>query len=120
MARSKAQAVANRKVSIEIIPPDIATPITVESALVVGDDIEEAVAQHIDGTPAMISLTVDGILKVMIVDDLALPKELPRNERATQMYRAEYLANHLDTNAEQLPFVTGPLVLVDPTGQTVR
>jgi hypothetical protein len=39
----------------------------------------------------------------LLADHLALLKELPRNERATELYRAHFLASHSGADPEQMP-----------------
>jgi len=47
------------------------------------------------------------------LDDLAIPKGLPRNERATAIHRNAYMAKHPDANRESLCYIAGPAVLFD-------
>jgi hypothetical protein len=56
---------------------------------------------------------ISGEIKDMFVDDIAGMKDLPRNELATELYRAEYLANHPDADPEPLPVIYGSAVLFD-------
>lgn len=47
----------------------------------------------------------------MFVDEMGALKGLPRNERATAIYRNNYLAQHPGTNPEVLPWIVGPAVV---------
>ncbi len=49
----------------------------------------------------------------MFVDDNGVWKELPRNDAATDIYRAATLARHPDMDPENLDFIVGPAVLFD-------
>lgn len=47
----------------------------------------------------------------MFVDENGKLKGLPRNERATAIYRANWLKKKPSTNPETLPWIVGPAVL---------
>ena len=49
----------------------------------------------------------------MFVDETGHAKDLPRNEAATAIYRANWLRQHPGTDPESLPFIAGPAVLFD-------
>ncbi len=49
----------------------------------------------------------------MFVDEIGVLKDLPYNEEATAIYRANWLAQHPATEPEALPFIAGPAVLFD-------
>lgn len=47
----------------------------------------------------------------MFVDENGQLKGLPRNERATAIYRNNYLKQNPGTNPETLPWIVGPAVV---------
>ncbi|MBS7703263.1 hypothetical protein [Chelatococcus asaccharovorans] len=47
----------------------------------------------------------------MFVDEIGLLKDLPRNEAATEVYRANALAWNPEVDPEALPYIAGPAVL---------
>lgn len=47
----------------------------------------------------------------MFVDEDGLGKELPRNEKATAIYRANWLKHNPSALPESLPFIAGTAVL---------
>jgi hypothetical protein len=47
----------------------------------------------------------------MFVDELGVLKNLPRNERATAIYRNNWLKQKPGTHPETLPWIVGPAVL---------
>lgn len=47
----------------------------------------------------------------MFVDEMGRLKGLPRNERATAIYRHNWLSKHPDTNPELMPAIVGTAVL---------
>ena len=49
----------------------------------------------------------------MFADDLATVKELPRNERATALYREQYLSKHPKVDPETLPHTAGTAMLFE-------
>lgn len=53
----------------------------------------------------------DGKYTDMFVDDSGLLDELPRNEVATAIYRANVLKHEPGASAEGLPHIAGPAVL---------
>jgi hypothetical protein len=116
------KAMLSRSVSMQVIP--VQSPVSDVCALISGDpidDIDRAVAEYLEGgTPFRILMTLDGRPKALYVDDLAIPKELPRNERATRLYQAKYIANNPDADPATLPYVAGPAVLVDWTEVMAR
>lgn len=53
----------------------------------------------------------DGKRTDMFVDEEGLLKRLPRNEKATAIYRANWLAQHPATDPEELNLIVGTAVL---------
>jgi hypothetical protein len=51
----------------------------------------------------------------MFVDAIGTMKELPRNERATALYREHYLSLHPGVDPETQPHICGTAVLFDET-----
>lgn len=49
----------------------------------------------------------------MFVDEEGLLKRLPRNDKATAIYRAHYLKQHPGIDPEQLGFIAGTAVIFD-------
>ncbi|MBT9234269.1 DUF3846 domain-containing protein [Pseudomonas sp. MG-2] len=49
----------------------------------------------------------------MFVDEEGLLKRLPRNDKATDIYRAHYLKQHPGIDPEQLGFIAGTAVIFD-------
>lgn len=49
----------------------------------------------------------------MFVDEVGIEKGLPRNERATEIYRANWLRAHPKDDPESLPHVAGVAVVFD-------
>ena len=49
----------------------------------------------------------------MFVDDQGLLKQLPRNDKATAIYRAHYLKQSPGIDPEQLGFIAGTAVIFD-------
>lgn len=47
----------------------------------------------------------------MFVDENGLLKGMPRNERATAIYRNNWLTQHPGTEPETLPWIVGPALL---------
>lgn len=54
---------------------------------------------------------VDGEYTDMFVDDEGQSKQLPRNERATTVYRNNWLTQHPQDDPESLPYIYGDAVL---------
>jgi hypothetical protein len=49
----------------------------------------------------------------MFVDDCGALKHLPRNDAATEIYRAAYLKRHPDTDKEKMPAIYGTAIIFD-------
>ena len=47
----------------------------------------------------------------MFVDEDGLTKRLPRNEKATAIYRNNWLTQHPNTDPELMAFIVGPAVV---------
>lgn len=70
--------------------------------------------KFLDGaSPQTVEVIVDDRKKSMVVDDLALVKDLPRNERATAIFRSQYVELNPESNPERLPYIAGPAVIFD-------
>jgi hypothetical protein len=64
-------------------------------------------------TMIRMKVLVDGEPRDMFVDALAVPKDLPRNERATAIYREHLLTKHPHLDSESLPYMAGTAVLFE-------
>jgi len=53
----------------------------------------------------------DGKYTDMFVDEMGFSKGLPRNEKATTIYRNNWLSSHPTVDPEALNFIVGPAVL---------
>lgn len=53
----------------------------------------------------------DGKRRDMFVDDEGRVKGMPRNDRATAIYRTNWITRHPDCDPETLPWIAGPAVL---------
>jgi hypothetical protein len=103
-------ALAGQLKRFQVIPTDDADPIRRGSAMISNsDDLQRVVGPHLGGG-TMQGIEISDSCH-LYVDDLAIPKELPRNERATAIYRSRYLARHPSFDPEALPFIAGPAVL---------
>src|SRR5262245_31118206 len=102
----------------QLIPADKHQPIrrgtVVMSAKPAWEELDLFVADHLDCcTPMKVGLIISNEERDMFIDGIASMKELPRNELATSLYRANYLAKHPGTDPEKLPFICGPAILFD-------
>jgi hypothetical protein len=52
-------------------------------------------------------------VREMFVDELCLPKELPRNERATKLYRDFLSERFPDVARADMPFIAGTAIVFD-------
>jgi hypothetical protein len=52
-------------------------------------------------------------MRDLFVDAAAVPKDLPRNERATAIYRLHFLSLNPGVDPESLPYMPGAAVLFD-------
>lgn len=58
-----------------------------------------------------VSVLHDGKRRDMFVDEEGLLKGMPRNERATAIYRAAWLSRNPGKDAEEISHIAGPAVL---------
>jgi hypothetical protein len=58
-----------------------------------------------------VSVLHEGKPRDMFVDEEGLIKGFERNERATRIYRTNWLTRHPDCDPETLNFIAGPAVL---------
>lgn len=58
-----------------------------------------------------VSVLHDGKRRDMFVDEEGRLKGLPRNERATAIYRTAWLSHNPGRDADDLPHIAGPAVL---------
>ena len=49
----------------------------------------------------------------MFVDEMGMIKELPRNDAATDIYRANWLKHHPDSNPDDSPAIYGAAIVFD-------
>lgn len=88
--------------NFEIDLPEMPTLQTLRSLIVphlAGGDLEQVGVLH------------DGKGTDMFVDEDGLLKELPRNDKATAIYRAHYLKRNPGVDPEQLGFIAGTAVI---------
>lgn len=55
----------------------------------------------------------DGKRRDMFVDDEGLLKRLPRNDRATAIYRSNWISRHPGVDPETLNWIAGPAILFE-------
>lgn len=60
-----------------------------------------------------VSVLFGGRRADMFVDDRGIEKDLPRNEAATAIYRANWLSRHPGADPESIPAIYGLAVLFD-------
>lgn len=104
----------SQKLGFQIIPADVTAPLLLGSVLAFTDPLVlvGCAEQHLDGGRAQrIEVILDGDVRGMYVDDLAHLKDLPRNERATALYRSHYVLSHPFVQPESLPYIAGTAVL---------
>ena len=58
-----------------------------------------------------VSVLHDGARRDMFVDEEGRLKGMPRNERATAIYRTNWMTRHPDADPETLPHIAGVAVL---------
>lgn len=103
-----------RAIRYQVIPADQVRPIHRGEALISEEpgSLERVARQYLDGGSAIRGeVIINGRVYGMYIDALCHLKDLPRNELATALYRAEYLAEHPEIGPESLPFIAGPAVL---------
>jgi hypothetical protein len=103
----------------QVIPANVAEPIRRGTAMMPEqpstDILRQAAEPHLDNARLQrVKVLVDGERRDMFIDDLAIPKGLPRNKRATAIYHREaYTSKHPDADPESLCYIAGPVVLFD-------
>ncbi|MBB76609.1 MAG: hypothetical protein CMJ75_19050 [Planctomycetaceae bacterium] len=75
------------------------------------DALRAIVEPVINGHFEHARVSYEGQLASMFVDESGLLNGLPRNERATEIYRAYWLSKHPGTNPESLSYIAGDVVL---------
>jgi hypothetical protein len=112
--------IVRKQFRYQVIPADVSEPIRPgiatfrevpsrqEIARVVRPLIDDATMMRVPVTRAETGLAVD-----MFVDELAIIKDLPRNERATTIFREEYLLWHPFADPAKLRFIAGTAILFD-------
>jgi hypothetical protein len=69
---------------------------------------------HLDWDTMMhVDMLLGGHPADMFVDDLGIPKDLPHNEKATVICRANRMRKHPKDNPENLPHIAGPVVFFE-------
>lgn len=78
-------------------------------------DIQAALAPYfgLAYTERVAILSEDGKPTDMFVDEIGLMKGLPRNDKATEHYRRNWLSKHPNTPPEHLGFIVGTAVVFD-------
>jgi hypothetical protein len=71
--------------------------------------IQPIIGEHNDFE--RVAVLHDGQATDLFVDENGLLKGLPRNERATAIYRHNWLTQHPGTDPETLPWIVGVAVL---------
>lgn len=103
-------------VTYQVIPANPIQPIRTGEGSISDEpgELERVANQHLGGGRAQrIEVLDGGDFKEMYVDDIIHLKDLPRNERATALYRADYLADNPLVDPESLPYIAGTAVLFD-------
>ena len=76
--------------------------------------LRSLIVPHLDGGDLeQIGVLHNGKGTDMFVDEEGLLKHLPRNDKATAIYRAHYLKQHPGIDPEQLGFIAGTAVIFD-------
>lgn len=76
--------------------------------------LRSLIVPHLDGGDLeQVSVLHNGKGTDMFVDEEGLLKRLPRNDKATAIYRAHYLNQHPGIDPEQLGFIAGTAVIFD-------
>jgi len=81
--------------------------------------IKSLIEPILAGEPLMhVSVLHDGKRRDMFVSEIGRMElttrgPLPRNDRATAIYRAKWLTRHPEVDPESLPFIAGPAVLFE-------
>jgi hypothetical protein len=104
-----------KRFGYQIIPADEAEPIGKDVAMLpegpLVADLRNVVQPHLGGH-RMIRMEVfySGEMRDLFVDAAAVPKDLPRNERATAIYRLHFLSLNPGVDPESLPYMPGAAV----------
>jgi hypothetical protein len=82
-------------------------------------ELKAAVQPHLDGGEilhvAILKRNGHDRAADMFVDEMGVLKKLPRNEKATQFYRASWLKRHPKTDPETMPHIAGVAVVFEET-----
>jgi hypothetical protein len=104
--------------SFRVIPADKAEPI--HAGMVMMPDVPEeeeirgVVEPMLGGfTTTLVKVLDEGKAREMFVDELATPKELPRNERATKLYRDFLSERFPDVARDDMPHIAGTAIVFD-------
>lgn len=77
------------------------------------DRLRALAGPHIDGDWEHVTVLYQGKRADMFVDGESVRKGLPPNAKATEVYRAAWMAQHPGANPEELPAIYGPAVVFD-------
>jgi hypothetical protein len=107
-----------KRFRFQLIPPNLDQPINRDFALMweapSERELRRAVEPLLGGfTMIRLRVLVGEDFRDMFVDALAGPKELPRNERATEFFRAAILRRHPRLDVNDLPEIAGTAILFD-------
>lgn len=76
------------------------------------DAIRALVEPHLDGARMEhVTILLNGKRSDMFVDEFSRIHNLPRNEKATAIYRANWLSRYPETEPEEMPWIAGPAVV---------
>ncbi len=79
-------------------------------------EVKQALSQFISGEIEHVTImrpnSNDGAAD-MFVDEMGVMKGLPRNEKATELYRAWWLYHHPHDDPESLPWIAGVAIVFD-------
>jgi len=76
------------------------------------DRLKALVDPHLDGGRLeRVAVLHDGHACDMFVDDESIAKGLPKNRKATAIYRNNWLTQHPEDDPDDLPAIYGPAVL---------
>lgn len=94
-----------------LVPARGSAPLPVEPSY---QDIKALVEPYLDGgRMEHVAVLHNGRRSDMFVDEIGIQKGLPRNERATAIYRAATLAREPQLDPEHLSCIYGPAVVFD-------
>ena len=66
---------------------------------------------HTDGREEVMAPYFQNAYTDMFVDEDGFTKNLPRNEKATAIYRNNWLTQYPNTDPEMMAFIVGPAVV---------